>query len=123
MDAIDLSGDDSVAVVGESHYQEALAAAAGPKRSGGVEVRTRFALVPEPENPHDPNAIAVRLEDGATVGYLNRADAVAYGPLLAQCAARGQPGVTDGVILGGDVGRDTAFGVWLHLRGPAESLR
>jgi HIRAN domain len=79
--------------------------------------------VPEPENPHDANAIAVRLEEGGTVGYLSRADAVAYGPLLAQCAARGGTGVSEGVILGGDADRDTAFGVWLHLRGPLESLR
>jgi hypothetical protein len=123
VDPIDLSGEDSVAVVGESFYQERLSGAAGPKRPGGVELRTRFALVREPENPHDQNAIAVELEDGGTVGYLSRDDAVAYGPLLAQCAARGRPAVTEGVILGGDAGRDTAFGVWLHLRGPAESLR
>ncbi len=109
----DLSGRASLAVVGESHYQDALLVLAGPKRPGGVELRTAFRLVPEPENPYDSNAIAVRSTEGATVGYLPAAQAVRYGPLVpaggASCA---------GVVLGGDADRGTGFGVWLHIVEP-----
>jgi hypothetical protein len=109
----DLSGPTSLAVVGESHYQDALLALAGPPRPGGVELRTTFRLVPEPDNAYDPNAIVVRTTEGATVGYLPRAEAVRYGPLVpaggASCA---------GVVLGGDADRDSGFGVWLHVVAP-----
>lgn len=118
-----MSGEDRLRVAGVSHYQEALAAAAGPKRSGGVELRTRFALVAEPGNPHDPHAISVRLEEGgAAVGYLPREEAVRYGRLMDAVAARGRRPVTDGVILGGDADRDTSFVVWLHIQDPYEAL-
>ena len=66
----DVSGEDRLRVTGAPHYQDELAAASGPKRSGGVEDRRPFALVAEPDNPHDPHAIAVHLEGGAKIGYL-----------------------------------------------------
>jgi hypothetical protein len=121
----DVSGEDRLRVTGAPHYQEALAAAAGPKRPGGVQDRRRFALVAEPGNPHDPNAIAVRLETGGpgpTVGYLPRADAERFGRLLDAVAARGRRPVAEGVILGGDASRDTLFVVWLHVQDPFEAL-
>jgi hypothetical protein len=118
-----VSGADRLRVVGVSHYQDALAAAAGPKRPGGVELRTRFALAAEPDNPHDPAAIAVRLDDdGETVGYLPREEAGRYRRLMDAVAARGRRPVTDGVILGGDSDRDTTFVVWLHVQDPYEAL-
>jgi hypothetical protein len=118
-----VSGADRLRVVGVSHYQAPLAAAAGPKRSGGVELRTRFALAAEPDNPHDPAAIAVRLEDGGeTVGYLPREEAARYGRLMDAVAAVHKRPVTDGVILGGDADRDTSFVVWLHVQDPYEAL-
>lgn len=119
----DVSGADRLRVAGTSHHQEPLAAAAGPKRAGGVELRTRFALVAEPDNPHDPAAIAVRLEDGgAHVGYLPREEAARYGRLMEAVAARGRRPVSGGVILGGDETRDTLFVVWLHVQDPFEAL-
>ena len=119
-----MSGADRLRVVGVSHYQDALEAAAGPKRAGGVELRTRFALAAEPENPHDPAAIAVRLEDagGERVGYLPREEAARYGRLMEAVAGRGRRPVTDGVVLGGDASRDTSFVVWLHIQDPYEAL-
>jgi hypothetical protein len=118
-----VSGADRLRVAGATHYQDALAAAAGPKRAGGVELRTRFALVAEPENPHDPAAIAVRLEEGGErVGYLPREEAARYGRLMDAVAARGRRPVTDGVILGGDASRDSLFVVWLHVQDPYEAL-
>ena len=118
----DVSGEDRLRVAGTPHYQDELAAAAGPKRPGGVEDRRRFALVAEPDNPHDPQAIAVVLEGGGKVGYLPREEAERYGRLMDAVAARGRRPVTDGVILGGDAARDTLFVAWLHIQDPYEAL-
>ncbi|HEX4690656.1 MAG TPA: HIRAN domain-containing protein [Solirubrobacteraceae bacterium] len=118
----DVSGEDRLRVTGAPHYQEALAAASGPKRSGGVTDRRPFALVAEPDNPHDPQAIAVHLEGGAKIGYLPREEAQRYGRLLDAVAARGRRPVSDGVVLGGDADRDTLFVVWLHIQDPFETL-
>jgi HIRAN domain len=122
-DVQDVSGADRLRVAGAAHYQDALAAAAGPKRPGGVELRTRFALAAEPENPHDPAAIAVRLEPGGErIGYLAREDAARYGRLMDAVAAIGRRPVSEGVILGGDAARDSLFVVWLHIQDPYEAL-
>jgi hypothetical protein len=118
----DVSGEDRLRVTGAPHYQDELAAASGPKRSGGVEDRRPFALVPEPDNPHDPHAVAVHLERGAKIGYLPRAEAQRYGRLLDAVAARGRRPVANGVVLGGDADRDTLFVVWLHVQDPFEAL-
>jgi hypothetical protein len=119
----DVSGADRLRVTGSPHYQAELQAAAGPKRPGGVEDRRQFALVAEPDNPHDPQAIAVRLEPGGpTVGYLPREEARRYARLLDAVAALGRRAVTDGVVLGGDADRDSLFVVWLHVQDPYEAL-
>jgi hypothetical protein len=67
-----LEGDDLVRVVGTSHYQDALLDLTGG-RAGDEEIRVhKVALfVPEPDNPHDPSAIAIQI-DGRLVGYLSR---------------------------------------------------
>jgi hypothetical protein len=109
--AADVSGPVTLAVVGESHYQDALRALAGPKRPGGVELRERFRLVPEPDNAYDPDAVVVRTTAGETVGYVPRADAPWWRTVLPPEGAE-----CDGVVLGGDADRDTGFGVWLHVR-------
>jgi hypothetical protein len=66
-----LEGDDLVRVVGTSHYQDALLELSG--RQGDEEIRVARVgiLAPEPDNPHDPNAIKVEV-DGRLVGYLSR---------------------------------------------------
>jgi hypothetical protein len=116
--AIDLRGGARVGVVGESNYQAALAALAGPKRSGGVELEIRAVLVREPENPYDRNAVAIYASGGGKVGYLSREDAVAYSGLLEVCAADGSVGACEAVILGADSDRDTQYCVWLHIQPP-----
>jgi hypothetical protein len=118
----DVSGEDRLRVTGAPHYQEQLAAAAGPKRPGGVQERRRFALVAEPDNPHDAHAIAVVVEGGEKVGYLPREEAQRFGRLMDAVAARGRRPVSDGVILGGDADRDSLFVVWLHIQDPYEAL-
>lgn len=58
-------------VVGESYRQDALLQAAGPKCEDGHWAECVATLRPEPENPHDDQAIAVDI-DGRHVGYLPR---------------------------------------------------
>ena len=47
------------------------------------------ALVPEPTNKHDPNAVQVEI-DARRVGYLSREDALAYRPTLRKLAKQGK---------------------------------
>jgi len=63
-----LRGHESVNVAGESHYQDALRAISG---QGEIRHDTEARLIPEPDNPHDANAVRVEI-DGAKVGYLPR---------------------------------------------------
>jgi hypothetical protein len=42
--------------------------------------------MPEPDNPHDPNAIKIVIEPMGTIGYLARESARRYGPAIAAAA-------------------------------------
>lgn len=112
-----LSADGRVAVVGESHYQPALHRAVREKPP------VVALLVPEPENPHDRQAVRVEVVTGAqaeTVGYLCRSDARAYQPTLLVLRDAGYVGTCPGRITGG--GSDRSYGVYLHLAGPEALL-
>ncbi|HET7130524.1 MAG TPA: HIRAN domain-containing protein [Gaiellaceae bacterium] len=74
---VPLGGDETLYVVGESYRQDALWQLVGGTREEGVRVECVAQLVPEPDNPHDRNAIAVFIK-GEHVGYLSRSDAAAY---------------------------------------------
>ena len=52
--------DELVAVVGESKHQHALRRLCGSNRWEDVARDSQAVLVPEPENRHDPNAVAAR---------------------------------------------------------------
>jgi len=67
-------GTFSQEIVGESHYQQALARIAGPKTEKGHNCVISALLVPNDNNPRDRLAIAV-LANGALVGHLSRDDA------------------------------------------------
>lgn len=68
-----------VAVVGESHYQETLL-----QLKTALDTLERDPpafeafLIPEPENPHDPNAVAVATPAREKIGYLSRDVARSY---------------------------------------------
>lgn len=96
------SGHDTLEVVGESHYQDALWRIVGGLRSEPVRFDTQAVLVPEPDNPYDHNAIQVRIER-AVVGYLSRHDAAAYlsGLLRLMEADPGHLVALNGQIVGG----------------------
>lgn len=58
---------------------------------------TKFAVIPEPANPYDPNAVAVSLSNHH-VGYLPASIAEVYAPILAGYIAEGLVPFIDGYI-------------------------
>jgi hypothetical protein len=112
-DTIVIEGDDLVRVVGTSHYQDTLLELSG--RRGDEEIRlAKIAIfVPEPDNPHDPNAIAVHI-DGRLAGYLSRdenrrwLDVVTGNVIGCEAMIAGKAGTT-------------GLGVFLRLPTPTEA--
>jgi hypothetical protein len=95
-------GDDTLEVVGESHRQEVLWQLVGGRRREDVRHPTHALLLPEPDNPVDPDAISVLIE-GQLVGYLSRSVAAAYRPGLVALMERSSNGLValEAVIVGG----------------------
>ena len=111
-------GDYGVAVVGESNYQSALALVAGRGATGYDGVRCVAMLVPEASNPHDPQAVAIRVE-GRTVGYLAADDAVRFRLRLGQFAMPNKPTECGALIRGGGKALDGSkrpYGIWLDIQ-------
>jgi hypothetical protein len=106
------TGDETLEVVGESHYQDALWAAVGGYRTDPVREDCVALLVPEPSNEYDPNAIRVVVE-GRTVGYLSRENAALYLPGLHRLIASCHGGFValEGVIVGGGPREDRRVGL------------
>ncbi len=108
-------GDDDLEIVGEASYQKALWTICRGAVGDRVRHQIVAVLVPEPQNPHDPNAIAVHIE-GSVVGYFARDVAVRYGPGLQSLMSRcGRHVALRGVIVGGGYYPDGPgrLGVWL----------
>jgi len=108
------AADYPIEVVGESHYQDALATIAGGRDEEGVELEMPAELVPEADNPFDDNAVAVMIR-GRKVGHLARDEAKVYRKKIGRkplaCAAL----ITGGWDRGeGDRGH---FGVRLRIAG------
>lgn len=89
---VDLSSPTGpvVDIVGEAYREAQIVAALGSRPGLDNEVieMTRAELVPEPDNPHDRNAVAVRIA-GYTVGYLSADVAGVVQPFLAGIVQRG----------------------------------
>ena len=78
-----------VDVVGESNYLPDIRRVIGKAhRPEGAEHCFPALLVHEPVNPHDRQAVAVKIA-GAKVGYLARSDAARYSGVLQRLAAQG----------------------------------
>jgi hypothetical protein len=110
-----LGGHSDLEVIGELARQEALWRLSGKNRGERVRHPVVAVLLPEPTNPVDQNAIAVRI-DGELVGYLRRAAAQEYLPGLKRLmSARGGHIALHGVIVGGGYRDDGPgrLGVWL----------
>src|SRR4051794_32779100 len=74
-------GYETLEVVGESNYQDALWQIVGGFRRDAVRFSCTAVLLPEPDNRYDENAIRVIVESHL-VGYLAREDAAVYQPGL-----------------------------------------
>ncbi|MFG2167463.1 hypothetical protein [Micromonospora chersina] len=110
-----LPGGEDLEVVGESNYQEALWHVVGARTRERVRCAIHAVLIPETDNPYDPNAISVWVS-GSRVGYLSRTDAADYrSGLLALEARHGRRIALSGVVVGGGVRSDGPgmLGVWL----------
>ena len=86
-------GRDDLEVVGEASYQDNLWRIVGGRHSPDGRVREDIyaVLAAEPDNPYDPNAVAVWIQ-GLKVGYLSREDARRYRPgLLAWSSSTASP--------------------------------
>jgi hypothetical protein len=127
------SGRAGVDVVGESHYQGTLDAIAGGKTTDGVRQPEHLAaLIPQPTNPHDPNAVRVVIvptksgQSWGHVGHLTREDAVAYRPMIDAVAAASQVVGCRASLTGGwdrGHGDQGSIGVILILGTPEECAR
>jgi hypothetical protein len=111
----------AIAVVGESRRQVALRELAGDRRKRGEEVTFTALLIPEPDNPVDPNAIKVHINGGAHVGYLSADDAVSYKAVADALTASGRTGACRARLIGGTKGK-WSIGVVLDLESPQALL-
>ncbi|MFF3039190.1 HIRAN domain-containing protein [Arthrobacter citreus] len=77
-------------IVGEAYREAQITAALSRpvKRDQEVEETHEALLIPEPDNPYDPNAISVRVR-GQVVGYLSREAAAVYSPVIHRIAGSG----------------------------------
>lgn len=100
-------------VVGTSHHQDTLA------RAADTHGRRKFLamLKPEPDNPHDANAVAVII-DGHMAGHLPRDDAALYHEDLDGQAGDGATLDVWAKCVGGEDG--LAYGLRLDMAWPIE---
>lgn len=111
-----------VAAVGEASYQGALTSVCGSRRWEDVAYECIAGLLPEPDNPHDPNAVQVQV-NGLLVGYLSRGDAIAYRPMIDSVMASGNLLAAKARIAGRGPGSDTSnVGIFLKLPQPDEPI-
>lgn len=104
-------------IVGESNYQKEIkriAAATASSEEPGVFTAV---LVREPDNPYDPDAVAVYADGGSQVGYLAREEAAAISEFLDAIARRGYRAYCTGRIAGG-TSRKKHRGIWLNMDQP-----
>ena len=116
-----LDGDGSFDfdVVGESNYQHVLEEIVGGRAEHGAAFYCDAELVPEPDNPCDRNAVAVRILE-RTVAYLSRDEACVYLARMHELGANPHARC-DALICGGwDRGLRARghFGVQLDIRWP-----
>lgn len=87
-------------VVGESRCQDVLSELCGGRTEEGHRLEVDALLIPEDDNPHDENAIAVQI-DGHHVGYLPRPLARSFRRAIASVAPAGTPAKCRALIVGG----------------------
>jgi len=112
-----------VEAVGEASYQnellEVVKAHGGPSRDG-VKIEVHVALVSEPKNKHDRNAVSIQLE-GKKVAYLSRDDAIEYQSVIQHLDQLNRTGACRAFIFGGSKDKPN-YGVFLDLASADECL-
>jgi hypothetical protein len=111
-------GNFDFAIVGESHYQDALKRLAGNHGDRSPDIEATASLIPESSNPYDKNAIRVEL-NGATVGYFSREDAPRFRRRLGGKGLTGSTTSCQAIINGGYKKRDgtrASYGVQLDIK-------
>lgn len=119
------SNEYLVDVVGESHYQSALAAICGPRSEAGEYREVAAHLVLEDNNQYDANAVAVQI-NGRKVGHLDRANALAFRRWRSSAGHPTADLTCPAVIIGGwdhGDGDPGSYGVVLDLAVPGLELR
>ena len=110
---------ERLALFGTTTAEQYLADLEGEARSLVRENEKRWfqaVLSREPDNPHDPNAIAVHAAGHGLVGYLDRQAAIDYGPVFAELDRQGvKVAACPAKLTGGD---DVSWGVILALSSP-----
>lgn len=111
------NGEYELQVVGESHYQTALASLCGPRTEEGEKKIVETVLVPEKNNRYDSNAVRVDVL-GKTVGYLPRDEARDLRKIYkALKIPENTALVVSGKIVGGWIrdGKEGHYGVYLDF--------
>jgi hypothetical protein len=136
MDALTLHAGAMVSVVGESYRQQTLSQVArnatGPepyledlkgramaqaRKARQDRVWFQAALLREPNNQYDPNAIAVHATGVGLIGYLDRQAALDYRPVFDELARQGYAvGACPAYLTGGGDAR--SWGAVLCLSSP-----
>lgn len=129
--ALTLHAGDTLSIVGEKYRQDVLEqvarTATGPEpylpelkgRAFAVgeekgRLWFRAAILREPDNEYDKNAVAVHAAGCGLVGYLDRQTALGYRPVFDELERQGcSVGACPAVLVGGD-----AWGVLLCLSPP-----
>lgn len=110
----------TVDLVGESNYQSAIGFYYRDKGRPSSDLKCEAELEPEKANPHDPNAIRVKIA-GLTVGYLPRDLAKQYREQVVRIPQLAGSASCSAKIIGGHVmqnGEPAHFGVKLNMRWP-----
>jgi hypothetical protein len=124
-------------VVGESHRQDVLRRVVTGDSSPYLDDLTgrarkiaeteqhrwfRAALVCEPSNRYDPDAVAVYADGVGRIGYLSRDDAADYQPVFTALRSRGYSvGSVPAFLIGGEPGKPS-LGVLLCLSSPQKVI-
>jgi hypothetical protein len=104
-------------IAGEYYNQDGLEKVLGYHARDGVNYTTIAALVPNPRNQYDENAVEVRI-DGHLVGHLSREQAIGYHKAMADAGYSGRAlGNIEARIFGRPLDRDNSggFGVAIYL--------
>jgi hypothetical protein len=119
---VELFGRRDLPIAGTSHRQEVLSRIAGDALRRREHVAFTALIVPEPDNPHDANAIAVVAEGRGPIGYFGRRDALRYKEMAEELMARDAVGVCEAFLTGG-WDDEATIGVRLEIEGPEDTAQ